>query len=40
MATFRHILGFGDSDNFANFVIAVVIRHLKAKCCQSNIISM
>ena len=40
MATFRHIFGSGDSDDFANFVIAVAIRHLKAKCCQSNIISM
>ena len=40
MATFRHILGSGDSHDFANFAIAVVIRHLKAKCCQSNIISM
>ena len=34
------LLGSVDSDDFANFVIAVVIRHLKAKYCQFNIISM
>ena len=40
MATFHHIFGSGDSDDFGNFVIAAAIRHLKAKCSQFNIFSM